>query len=641
MRNPQRNIIRKEDLIYNPTQTIGDGFESGLSIAAGDRELAKQMFQAVADIQNSEDELRRTIVKQQNEVQLLNAKNKLSLINQEAFASLQLDPEQFKVATNEQAADIISELPLLLRSQAKADFVQEQTGYYYRARNNQREYLDKQKFEQLQINNRNIAKFSINAIKNIVCGNSLADQIQGQADLGMSIGAFENNLYERGGLNQELFDEEKKYKERQNFFGTMFETFSRFKLSTLPEQQAREFIEQVRNGSAVINYTRLGAAFSVPSLILDDKKRNAIATHLEGQLKEELKARQEQEDIEFLKAVENHEVVPDYKDKHYREIVDKRYVDDVRPLFNPNDPKGTIEKYVNFIDAHQTISEGMVSDLRSGMYSNDPAVFAICSDIINDVRVHHKHLLDFLPKKDFAKAEMMSAMMKLNTETPIIEAFETVHQAYDKTDPAVIEQRTQEFENGKEGVQPIDVQIAKIFPKIEKPGLLFGTNTEELKKTPAITLAIWRDEVKRWAKVYYLQGSDMKTSLSVAESAVNTNWGLSNINGASVWTKYPVENFYNEYNSKGQTLREVLLDWLKVQTFGNVPKDTPLDSFFVAADAQTQLEAGNRTSKPSYSLKYIDEYGRQIDVVDKNGQFVRVGREVLVEQSQKQLEQPK
>ena len=71
MRNPYRNIIKKEDLIYNPTQTVSDGFENGLSIAASDRELAKQMFQAAADIQNSEDELRRTIVKQQNEVLLL------------------------------------------------------------------------------------------------------------------------------------------------------------------------------------------------------------------------------------------------------------------------------------------------------------------------------------------------------------------------------------------------------------------------------------------------------------------------------------------------------------------------------------------------------------------------------------------
>ena len=213
MRRAQSGFVRKEDLIYTPTQGVSDGFSGGLQIAANDRRLATQILQAAVDIQNSEDELRRSITKQQNDLLLLNAKNKLSQINQEAYLALQRDPDQFKIQTNEQASKVINELPLLLRDKAKTDFLQEQNGYYYKARNNQREYLDKQKFEQIQVSNKNLAKFSTYAIQNMFSVNS-ADQAQGVIDLGIAIGNFEMSLLEKSGLGTDLFTEKDNYSER-------------------------------------------------------------------------------------------------------------------------------------------------------------------------------------------------------------------------------------------------------------------------------------------------------------------------------------------------------------------------------------------------------------------------------------------
>lgn len=631
MRNPQRNIIRKEDLIYNPTQTIGDGFESGLSIAAGDRELAKQIFQAAADIQNSEDELRRTIVKQQNEVQLLNAKNKLSLINQEAFATLQLDPEQFKLVTNEQAADVISELPLLLRSQAKADFTQEQSGYYYRARNNQRVYLDKQKFEQLQIQNKNIAKFANNAIQNIVSGNTDADHVQGQIDLGLSIGQFESNLYERGGLNQELFDDQMKYEERQGFFGTLFETFAKYQLDALPPEQARDFIRQIEDGSAVINYQRLGAMFSIPSIILDSKNRLALSRSLKSKLDEKAK----QEDINrrmyTLNLAAAGKILIDYKDKEYRDDVDLKYDQEVQPFIaaHANDPKAITNELCSFIDKYKTISPKTVSYLRSCMGSKDSTLTYIASDVIGYVTYNHGELLGFLPEADFGVAFDMNSLT-FSGYSPV-DALTRIQENRKNITEDIRKIRINEFNDSiKEGR---DLDIDKI---IDGSFLGFGKAS---KRPPEHMINIYKLQLARAARTEYANGaSSVNAAFETARARLKSkNWGYTIVNGKEEMTLCPIENFYANEITPAQEIRPLILYYFQKQkAAGNflnlTAKEIPLDDIIVEADVNTLMQAGTAVSKPTFVLKYKDEYGNYQPVISINKDsgsltVLRIGKE--------------
>ena len=126
MRKPNNHFIRKEDIIYAPQVGISDGFAGGLSALEGDRRLATQMFEAANAIQQSEDNLRRSITEQQNKVLLLDAVNKISSINQSLYEELKYDPDRFKVLSNEQSAKVINELPLLLRDVAKSSFFEQQ-----------------------------------------------------------------------------------------------------------------------------------------------------------------------------------------------------------------------------------------------------------------------------------------------------------------------------------------------------------------------------------------------------------------------------------------------------------------------------------------------------------------------------------
>ena len=158
------NFVGKENLIYTPQFNIGDNLSGGLSAVEGDRRLVGQVFEAAKAIQQSEDNLRQSITEQQNKVLLLDAVNKISSINQSLYEELKYDPDRFKVLSNEQSAKVINELPLLLRDVAKNSFFEQQNGYYYKALNNKREYLDKQSFEQTQLSIKNLAKDASSSI---------------------------------------------------------------------------------------------------------------------------------------------------------------------------------------------------------------------------------------------------------------------------------------------------------------------------------------------------------------------------------------------------------------------------------------------------------------------------------------------
>ena len=82
----------------------------------------------------------------------------------------------------------------MLRDEAKGAFISEQAGYFCKAQNNKAEYLDRQAFEQLQVNNKNLAKAAISSINGIFAGDEYT-QAQSQIDLACSRANMASLIY--------------------------------------------------------------------------------------------------------------------------------------------------------------------------------------------------------------------------------------------------------------------------------------------------------------------------------------------------------------------------------------------------------------------------------------------------------------
>lgn len=635
MRRAQSGFVRKEDLIYTPTQGVSDGFSGGLQIAANDRRLATQILQAAVDIQNSEDELRRSIAKQQNDLLLLNAKNKLSQINQEAYLALQRDPDQFKIQTNEQASKVINELPLLLRDKAKTDFLQEQNGYYYKARNNQREYLDKQKFEQIQVSNKNLAKFSTYAIQNMFSVNS-ADQAQGVIDLGIAIGNFEMSLLEKSGLGTDLFTEKDKYSERQGFYGSVFEQFARLKLSSISDPvEAQAFINEVQNGSAQITYKDplSTSDVSIPSVILDQKTRNTISRGLKSRLKENIKLQAEaQADVMVQEAIEG-KIHLDPKDSKTRDAVSKHYEKYIAPNVSYLNPLESLNIIGSYLNKTNVMPKSLESNIRGWLASDDFMAVSFASDIIKNISVNNLDLIDYIPSKDIAKALTMNRMT--NAGIGAEEAFNTITKSFATVSEDIKQQRTRSFNkelnDNKEDFEASVMESGWFWWKENKAPTLIVADEFYYQFTDL-------------ARDFYVMGSDFETAKQSALACMKKRWGNSVVNGDDILTALPPEKYYSDYNLTGKVMRSVLLDVIEnkpevLDLPEDLRKEYPdINKFMVLADRATYATAGSPTSKPSYALCYKNDMGVPTPILGKDLSIVRIGENIWNKESRFEYE---
>lgn len=635
MRRAQSGFVRKEDLIYTPTQGVSDGFSGGLQIAANDRRLATQILQAAVDIQNSEDELRRSITKQQNDLLLLNAKNKLSQINQEAYFALQRDPDQFKIQTNEQASKVINELPLLLRDKAKTDFLQEQNGYYYKARNNQREYLDKQKFEQIQVSNKNLAKFSTYAIQNMFSVNS-ADQAQGVIDLGIAIGNFETSLLEKSGLGTDLFTEKDKYSERQGFYGSVFEQFARLKLSSISDPvEAQAFINEIQNGSAQITYKDplSDSDVSIPSVILDQKTRNTISRGLKSRLKENIKLQAEaQADLMVQEAIEG-KIHLDPKDSKTRDAVSKHYEKYIAPNVSYLNPLESLNIIGSYLNKTNVMPKSLESNIRGWLASDDFMAVSFASDIIKNISVNNPDLIDYIPSKDIAKALTMNRMT--NAGIGAEEAFNTITKSFATVSEDIKQQRTRSFNkelnDNKEDFEASVMESGWFWWKENKAPTLIVADEFYYQFTDL-------------ARDFYVMGSDFETAKQSALACMKKRWGNSVVNGDDILTALPPEKYYADYNLTGKVMRSVLLDVIEhkpevLDLPEDLRKEYPdINKFMVLADRATYSTAGSPTSKPSYALCYKNDMGVPTPVLGKDLSIVRIGENIWNKESRFEYE---
>lgn len=630
MRKPQNNFLRKDDLIYRSRLGVNDGVEGGLQASASDRSLASQVVSAIKDIQVSEDNLRRSIAEQQNKVLLLDATNKLSEINISSFQSFAVDPEGFKKETTERSKEVFDKLPFQLREAARNSFLQQQSGYYYKALNNQREYLDKQSFEQTQISIQNLAKDASSSIVGLFNANQAAN-VQSQISLGASIAEASQYLNAKNSYGMDLFSPLQKQKISQGFYGTLFEGFSELKFSSLSSADEKErFIKDVLFGSAKIVYKdpTTNTDVEIPSSMLDQDGRNSIARSLSSRLKNEIKAQKEIDQEMLVKQVIAGGTFPDPKDKNYRDSVDTYYAKYVKPNIVFDQPLESLNLIGEFVNKTKTIPKGLESDLRACLSSDNFMIFSFASDVVKNITVNNPNLIDYLPEKDIAKALTMNRMTSAGV--PPEEAFNSITKSFASISNEVREQRIRTFNKNLND----EKTRASFEAEIMESGWFWW---KENQKPVDIVADEFYYQFTDLARDFYVMGADFDTARESALACMKKRWGNSVVNGDNTLTALPPEKYYSDYALTGEIMRDLLLDYIK----DKLPEGANEDNVIVLADRATYATAGNPTSKPSYVLCYINEMGVPEPILGDDLSTVRIGENVWNKEARFMYEQKK
>lgn len=615
MRKPNNHFIRKEDIIYTPQVGISDGFAGGLSALESDRKLATQMFEAANAIQQSEDNLRRSITEQQNKVLLLDAKNKLSAINQGLYEQLKYDPEKFKVSTNEAASKVINELPLLLRDEAKGAFMSEQAGYFCKAQNNKAEYLDRQEFEQLQINNKNLAKAAISSVNGMLTGDDYT-RANSEIELANSIINFETNVGKPNRYGLDMFKPQDKYEESQKFYGTIFEAFADLKLGAFDTtEQGADFIDSLEQGTATIDIKTKDVELSIPSAILDYKRRRSISAHLQQLQKEGIRQRKKMVSRQYVSDVKAGSKPPMPGVKEYQQQVDIDFEDEYNALSKkleldkvlatlPKDVQVSppeVDQMINSVSSYVTlmkvIPSGLKQRLESWNKSNNPVLLKMSGEIISSIRANNPQEYATLNKLNLAAAETMAS--EIRNGNTLQGAFDVVVQNCINADPLIIEQRNKEF----------DKMIKDEFKDIVPKNMFFNQDTK------------YREQFIEATRQQYLRGVNISEAKKMAADMLKNRYRESYINGFATFCEFPPEIFFT---IPGVYEEDEMR--FKLQEFGKTKGIDP-ERVCVFADEKTYLEIGG-PKKPTYVLCVRGDDGTIMPFYDEDLQYVRVGEDI-------------
>lgn len=619
MRKPQNNFLRKDDLIYQSRLGVNDGVEGGLQASASDRSLASQVVSAIKDIQVSEDNLRRSIAEQQNKVLLLDATNKLSEINMSSFQSFAVDPEGFKKETTERSKEVFDKLPFQLREVARNSFLQQQSGYYYKALNNQREYLDKQSFEQTQLSIKNLAKDASSSIVGLFNTNPSLN-IQSQISLGSSIAQAMQFLGTKDSYGMDLFSPFQKEKLSQGFYGTLFEGFSELKFNSLKNTDEKlGFIKDVLFGSAKISYKdpTTNADIEIPSSMLDQDGRNSIAKTLSEKLKQETFQEKEAVEKQHVQNVIAGKKLPAYKVEKYLNATNTTYKDFKQQYGLENiggadlqTISATTNAIVGFVGKTRSISTDLKNDIESWKNSGNPILFKMASDVTGFVFANFPELSNKMNSKSLAECLTMYNLTKAGV--PVDQAYTTVFQNFWKMSAETKQQRQKEFDKLK----------TIHFGELTQRNFVTSGAGDEYKK-----------QLMFVAEQLYTSGADIDVAKSVAENALSSRWGSSIINGEEYFTALPPEKYYAmEGILTPKNMRDRLNEFVK-------PYVTDVNNIVVIADDQTYTEVYGDAPTPSYGLWHKNEMGYLEVVLNDAGQHVRVGKNLWRDDLERSYEQ--
>ena len=623
MRKPQRNIITRNDLVYTQNQNITGGLEGDLQIAANGRELAKQMFQAAFEIQQGEDNLRQSIIEQQNKVALLDAKNKLSAINKASFENLKFDPERFKVETNEQASDVINELPMLLRGAAKDIFTQEQSDYYYRALNNQREYLDKQTFEQTQVAIKNCGDKAIKNIENMLLANPSL-KANAQQAFGFNIGEFNSLLEAKNSYGLDIFNEGQKDKLRQGFYGSIFQRFAELKMSSLADVESKlNFIKEVLTGEANIE---LEDGTMISNNMLHYDSRQVIAKGLADNLKSFVKQQQTVDLMthaqNWIAGNKNVFVPPEIHEKamglYYRQARDVIGVKDI--LTADSDKRKDITKSLcDFIAKSEVLVDDLKEDLESMQASGIPEVFEVSANVMSFIQSNRQKLprvVQNLDEKDFAESIEMAKLSNLNI--PSEQAFSMIVTEHRKMTE---EQRKA---RGKQFTEKLHDDIT-FTPSAILPNQ--GNNVVNNNEASS-----YMSDYIFLAQKAFMSGSSIEDAKKFADTFILKKWSQVKINGKIYLRAYAPEKFYGVSGIYDEEdIQKAIQDKAKEQKIKDYQNAVAL------ADEQTYSEICVKDPKPTYALwVYRDGFYQQVIDKETNAQ-VRVGAEDFMPPEMKKI----
>ena len=614
MRKPNNHFVRKEDLIYTPNVSLSDGFTGGLSAVAGDKELATQFMKAAFDIQKSDDNLRRSITEQQNSVLLLDAKNRLSAINKSSYENLKYDADKFKIETNEQASKVINELPLLLRGKAKESFVQEQNDYYYRALNNQREYLDRQTSEQAQLTIQNSADKATKNIEGMFHPNA-AVRTTAQLAFGFNIGESMSLLETKDSYGRDVFSPLQKHKLYQGFLGPVMQKFAELNMSAIPTIEGKlDFLKKVINGDASFTYTdhSFGNEIEVSFNSLDQKGRNAIGKILTKNLKEYVKLQKEASAINYVDKVLKGEILPLVNTEQHVNSTNIFY-DHVRQKYGLEN-LGTADPVTinqvgssmcGFVSKIGTIPTHMQKDLEALQNSGNPNLFKMVANVVSFIRANVPTAVDQLNEKNLAESITMARLADLGI--PAEEAYLMIDQNFWKTTPEIRERRLKDFNT--------------LYPKINISADVMSKLGSAVYNSKTRQVTQYEEEYEFLTQQYFLKGASLDIAKETAKTVLDKKWSIiKGPDGNKQLQAYAPEKFFANAILTPEDMR-VELEKFSKQFVDDV------ENIRVVADETTYRQLGGPAPTPSYVL-YVVRNGIPEIVENELGKPVRVGTNV-------------
>lgn len=592
----QRGEIGEEETIYNMSQKLNQAYNEG-----------------VYDLTNS-------IVDGVNKLNEIEFKNNMQEQLFKAYSDNSTNPKKFQEASKSIVDGLVKNLPYNQKDAYREVFNQAAQKYYLKTCANQDRVQNDQIKEQTIINNQNLVNETSLAIDSIVNSNK-AEQATGLEDLSTLALNFYNNLHATDGNGMPIFSAQDRVKQFDTFKGNIFGEFASKKLNALPTLQDKiKFMQNLQSGKETLSFkfpnTEKDTVISGKGL--STGQINSINKQLELQLKQNLEQQKLIENENYLNDIEQGRILPDPKSKDYRKRIDQKYISDFDlrnvDVTNPAERQKAENEIGLFVSTYKTVPEKLVSDLRSFMATNSPDHMALGAGIIDNISTNSPEMMQFLPNNDFSKAFTMNNLIKAGL--PAEEAFKSIESQF-RTSPEIRKERLKQL--------TIDVNTEGLDFSIEsiRSGSLWWKDNLPVDVNESIEFT---QQLKSLVQSEYLNGADAKTAYKTALGIMSKRWGATKINGSSQLTALPPEKYYSalEQGLTPKWMREQAVLYAK-EFSGN--KDIPDDEIVIVPDSITYAQAGNETSKPSYSLNRLTERGIE-PITDTEGNFARVGSNI-------------
>ena len=624
--------MARNDLVYdgdNPFLTDGSSLATSLGALQNDHRMIELQSNIAQEIQKSKQRLFDSIQKQTDELNQLTISNEFIKRFNQIYLENSTNPEAFKEQIDSVRDELLGTIPNVeQRAFLRAQFDKDIDGGYLSASKNFLKASIQDTFDQSKdaINN---AAVSASIAINTMFDSGNEDQAvidESLTKLGEAYLNVETILSSKDVNGNSYFNETQKKELRDGFEASVLEAYCRRQMQSLPISGQIEFVKNFNEGKSILSIP-IGEdkAIHVSGRELSFKNFNSLSKSLMSQLVSNAQTQKDQRNLSFLEDVVAGKINPDPKDQKYRKDSDLYYNSFVKPLVSfetPEDVQQSVNLVGSMIDKLHTIPTQIESDLRACLESGDFNRFSYASNVLKNVSTNNPTLLEFFDKKDFAKAFTMNKLTSAGVAPE--EAFNQVTKGFSSVNEDIRKNRIVSFNKEVNGKR------SDFESSIMKEGWFFKKN----KELSSLTSDEFFYQFTDLAREYYAQGATFDVARDSALAAMKERWGNSEVNGDNYLTALPPEKFYSDYAMNGKIMRELLLKFVKEKTDEKLEDDR----IVVLADRETYATAGNQTSKPSYSLCYINEMGVPEPILGEDLQPIRIGENVWNKESRFEYE---